>query len=290
MATEISPPAASQKGDESLSTAALEVGELTGIMPLYRQLCSEQKLARSGNDKSALDRLIRAQRISYLHIRINQYMQTANLEVSSVNGKLNSGMAELADRQAAISDARARMLRRSSVVNMFSGGMTKIGGYSSALTPASLIPTNVLEVFDGGVQMGLSAFTIRQQRAESKLNQDKPLILMTFLTGNNQTTKEFPETVWTYLGRPDSAPGGSKTRRQTLIDRWVKAGRLTSGANEKVSAKRTKQIAGIKTPTNDLDDTVAMMSDVKSIVASMGNAFLEISTFMKDSYKDDPVF
>lgn len=284
-----------EKDEPVLSPECIEIAAITGIQALCKQLDDEQK--NHSNQFNDMQKILHNQRIIYLHTKINLYLHTANLEITSVTGKLNSGLAELADRQASISDARARSLRRNNFVNLVSGGITKIGGYSTALANASPIPTNVLEVFDGGVQSSLSAMTMRQLKEEAALSKEKPAILGTFLNGSNASTKLFPESVWTYLAHkaPDSTSRlltGAKTesRRKALIDYWIKEGRLKDSAAgaRKNQPKRTRELSGLKLPMNDLDDTVSMMSDLKSVVAGMENSLMELSQVLKHSYQDDP--
>ena len=283
-----------EKDEPVLSPECIEIAELTGIQALCKQLDDEQK-NQQNNQANDMQKILHNQRIIYLHTKINLYLHTANLEITSVSGKLNSGMAELADRQASISDARARALRRNNFVNLVSGGITKIGGYSTALANASPIPTNVLEVFDGGVQSSLSAMTMRQLKEEAALSKEKPTILVTFLNGNNASTKLFPESVWIYLSHkaPEStsrllADAKDSTRRKALMEYWIKQGRLKNSGSTKNQPKRARELSGVRMPMNDLDDTVSMMSDLKSVVASMENSLMELSQVLKNSYKDDP--
>ena len=153
-----------------LSSRALEIAELTGIWKIYNQLRRAQEVSKqTPAAPESIKELQRNLRIIYLHDKLNQYFQTANLEIDSTIAKLNSGMSSLGDRKATLADERARILRRNTFINLISGGLTKIGGYTVALTPASLIPTNVLEIFDGGVQTSLSASTIKQQRDEKAI-------------------------------------------------------------------------------------------------------------------------
>lgn len=287
--------AKSAKDEPVLSPECIEIAALTGIQALCKELDDEQKKQLT-SQASDVQKLMHNQRIIYLHSKINLYLHTANLEIVSVNGKLNSGLAELADRQASISDARARSLRRNNFVNLVSGGITKIGGYSTALANASPIPTNVLEVFDGGVQSGLSALTMRQLKEEAELSKEKPDILVTFLNNSNASSKLFPESVWTYLSHkaPDSKNrlllnARENSRRKALMEYWIKEGRLKTGiSTSKNQPKRTREVSGMKLPMNDLDDTVAMMSDLKSVVEGMENSLMELSQVLKSSYQDDP--
>jgi hypothetical protein len=190
-----------------------------------------------------------------------------------------------------ISDLRARILRRNSFINLISGGLTKIGGYSVALTPATLIPTNILEVFDGTVQTSLSAMTLQQQREESKLSKERPPILSSFLRGDNLSTHQFPETVWTFLNEKAPSSADGKSRRQRLIDHWIEIGRLSNGQRlrkPRSSGSPISSSLGPRVRLDELDDTVAMTSDLKSVVAGMEEGLMTLGVMSRDSYLDDP--
>lgn len=283
-------PAASLKPGQ-LSARASELADLTGISKIYGQLRKEQDQAkRTPAAAKSIEELQRNLRIIYLHDKLNQYFQTANLEIDSTIAKLNSGMSALGDRKATLADERARVLRRNTFINLISGGLTKIGGYSNALTPGSLIPTNVLEIFDGGVQTSLSASTIKQQRDEKRFSRTTPEMLMAFINGNSQTTPQYPRNVWAYLNAKAN-PGDTLTRRANLIERWRASGRLTPGGSSYVR-KRPMPAAG-STPKavafDDLDDTVTMLSDIRAVLAGAQVSLMELSETLKSVYDDDPI-
>jgi hypothetical protein len=298
---QLSPPQSSAAIETTFpaseSSLVEEVGRLTNISPLLERLRAEQRALKSKTQSPSSTaaegsaRAVALQRIIYLHTKINTYLETAHLEVDSVVGKLNAGLAELADRRAMISDEQARILRRNSFINLISGGLTKIGGYSVALTPASLIPTNILEVFDGTVQTSLSALTLKQQRQESKLSKARPPILSSFLRGDNLTSHLFPGTVWSFLNEKAAASSDGKTRRQKLIDHWLEIGRLSNGQRLRKATPSNSQIASSLGPRfrlDELDDTVAMTSDLKSIVSAMEEGLMTLGELARDSYMDDP--
>lgn len=278
---------------DQLGERAAELAELTGIGKVYDQLKKEQELAKHAPAApKSVEQLQRHLRIIYLHDKLNQYFQTANLEIDSTIAKLNSGMSALGDRKATLSDERARILRRNTFINLISGGLTKIGGYSNALTPGSLIPTNVLEIFDGGVQTSLSASTIKQQRDEKRFSRTTPDMLMAFINGNSQTTPQYPANVWAYLNAKANT-NDRTTRRGTLIERWRASGRLTAGGSTRARKHPSSTSSGA-TPTkivafDDLDDTVTMLADIKSVLAGAQISLMELSETLKAIYDDDPV-
>jgi hypothetical protein len=264
---------------------AEEIAVITGIMPIYEALKVEQVASKGIVEGDYSPKAItHRQKIIYLRTKINQYLESASLDVNSVLGQLDSGSALLAHDKATINDERARILRRNSFINLFSGGITKIGGYSSALTPASLIPTNVLEVFDGGVQSGLSALTLRQQHNEGKLMHSAPPILTTFASGSIRAREIYPESVWNYLNA--TVGNGPMSRRLLLIKHWSSVHKTTSKITGASSTSTFSSV--VRMDLNDLDQTVAMLTDLKSLIGGMNQGLVELSQVIKRSYDDDP--
>lgn len=279
------PPVNLSRGQ--LSARASELADLTGIGKIYAQLRHEQDQAKHvAFEAKSIEGIQRNQRIVYLHDKLNQYFMTANLEINSTIAKLNSAMSALGDRKATLADERARILRRNTFINLISGGLTKIGGYSNALTEGSLIPTNVLEIFDGGVQTSLSASTIKQQRDEKKFSRSTPDMLLAFINGNSSTAPQYPSSVWAYLNAKANA-NDRASRRMTLVERWRASGRLSPGG----SLAKRKQAPPTQSKTitfDDLDDTITMLADIRAVVAGAEVSLMELSETLKGVYEDDP--
>jgi hypothetical protein len=93
------------------------------------------------------------------------------------------------------------------------------------------------------------------------------------------------------MNKISSRGKNGKTRRQELIDHWSQIGRLSDGTNKLMSRARAAGVAPSFNESfhlDDLDDTVAMMSDLKSVVSGMESALMELGQTVRDSYKDDP--
>lgn len=235
------------------------------------------------------------QRIIYIREKLNSLIQATNLQINATRGKVDKAIASADESRALLTERRNRLTHRNSQVNLLSGGVTKIVGYSLALSPITDIPTNVLEVFDGSVQTSLSALALRQERQEAKLEHGLPPILDAFLTAN-KSSFYFPDSVWHYFA--DTAPGGSVSsvmdttpsstpatgsRRQRLIADWQRTGVIAKARVNNPDA-RTKRNITIEL----LDQRMAMLSDVKSLIEEMHFGLMEVSNAVVQSYASDP--
>ncbi|MBX9568256.1 MAG: hypothetical protein K2X77_05140 [Candidatus Obscuribacterales bacterium] len=276
---------------ENFSPVAREMCDLSGVTPVLNELKNAQQNAAADSTNS----IEKKQRIVYIREKLNSLIQATNLQINSTRGKVDKAIAAADESRALLTERRNRLTHRNSQINLLSGGVTKIVGYSLALSPITDIPTNVLEVFDGSVQTSLSALALRQERQEAKLEHGLPPILDAFLT-EKQASAYFPQSVWRYFG--DTAPGGAVnsvmdsapnnvqatgSRRQRLIADWQRTGVIMKARVNNPEA-RTKRNITIEL----LDQRMAMLSDVKSLIEEMHFGLMEVANAVVQSYTSDP--
>lgn len=279
---------------QKLSPVAREMCDIAGVTPVLIELQNVQQSSPADAAATAEKK----QRIIYIREKLNSLIQATNLQINSTRGKVDKAIAVADEARALLTERRNRLTHRNSQINLFSGGVTKIVGYSMALSPITDIPTNVLEVFDGTVQTSLSTLALRQERQEAKLEHGLPPILDSFLT-EKQTSIYFPQSVWRYFS--DTAPGGNVssvmdgpapsqpsvagtgTRRQRLISDWQRTGVIVKARVHNPEAK-TKRNVTIEL----LDQRMAMLSDMKSLIEEMHFGLMEVANAVVQSYASDP--
>lgn len=262
---------------ENLSPLAREIATLTGVAVELQKLQAAQS---EQLNESSLQGEAKRQKLIYIRGKINSIVQAANLQINSTRGRVEASIAQADELRALITERRNRLTHRNSQINLLSGGVTKIAGYSIALAKLTDIPTNVLEVFDGTVQTSLTGLALRQEQQEAKLEHGMPAILESFLN-EAAVGKHYPQSIWKYMNNVE--PGKNKSRRQEVIDSWQRTGIL---AREKkvVGQSKTKRNITIEL----LDQRVAMLSDLKSLVTEMHNGLMELGDAIVSSYSEDP--
>lgn len=266
----------------TLTVTAREIADLAGITPVLTELIDAQR-SQLNTDQPSLASIAHRQKLIYLREKLNALVQAANLQINSTRGKIDAATAQADELRAYITERRNRLTHKTSQVNLLSGGVTKIVGYSIALADLPSIPTNVLEVFDGTVQTSLTGFALRQEKQEAKLEHGMPQILGAFLD-ERRYDNQFPNSVWQFLN--NSAPGSVQavSRRQALIKTWQTTGVL-------VRARVDGQVKPKRNVTIELlDQRLAMLSDVRSVVSEMHYGLMEVSDAIMQSFANDPVF
>ena len=295
---------ASQVNGE-FSAKVSQMAEITGTKLIFEELKDVQNQLRSAAPGESVHRELLINRLLYLRTKLMQYLQTASLEVNSAKAEVEMAIAKIDDSRALIVEKRARVLKRNSVINFVSGGVTKMVGYSLALGDTTLT-TNLLEILDGGIQSGLSVLTVREQEEEKHYSQNLPPLLLTVINGNNDISLDYSTSVWQYLNSHSfsgeeiisastiNAGGdttGGETRRDKLIAAWSSSGMIARHHKVKprgVTPQGAKVGQGKSFSAQLLEDRAAMLSDLKSVVAQMNNSLMQLSQAVKVSYLQDP--
>lgn len=295
-------------GGAAASRAKIEqIADISGTGPVMlelREVQSEIKRLPAGSSQreALINRLI------YLRGKLVQYLETTSLEVNSVKAAVELAIAKVDDSRAKIVERRARVLKRNSIVNFISGGVTKMVGYSIALADINM-PTNLLEIVDGGIQSSLSGLAVKEQEEEKHFSQNVPSLLLTVINGNNDQTQDYPHGVWKYLDSRAlggeaivSEAGGSKeagketsketeTRREKLMAAWTASGMISRHqAPKQKGTSPAARVCVVKSVSAQLlEDRAAMLSDLKSVVSQMNNSLMQLSQLIKASYREDPI-
>lgn len=277
-----------------LSPELTQVARITGALPLLDDIHAQQEQFKLRNlSSSSTEFLAKRQKLIYSRQKLIQTLETANLEVNAVRGQIEAEMAQIHQLQATMVEKRARSLRRNTIINFVSGGITKIVGYSIALGNIDQ-PSNILEIVDGVVQCTLSGVTMRELHEESRLMRRMP-DLLNVLHQPNDATGVYPGHIWMYLSEPNIAAAGgtgATSRKESLLSQWEergifarrdKAARLQTG-----SVRHNLSLARI-TPQL-LDDRMAMLSEVRSVVSQMHLSLMKLSQVCGKTYEDDPSF
>lgn len=277
---------------ENLPPVLLQVARFTGALPIMKEIEALQADLKQSNlsISDPLTTLAKRQKLVYLREKLNNVLETSNLEVNAARGQIEGLMSEVQTQQAKMVEKRARTLRRNTIINFVSGGITKLVGYSIALG-GNDTTSNILEIFDGGVQCGLSATVIKDLHSESHVVGRMP-VMLTRLEQADDPEGVYPRQVWNYLNESSSGNAGLP-RREELTKNWDSRGfyeHHTKYKNLKENNNLQGNLALARITPQLLDDRQAMLSELRSTVSEMHESLMELSLRIKQSYKDDPSF
>lgn len=197
------------------------------------------------------------------------------------------------DRQVAGYDAVARVLeekrdqaiRNNTILNFTSGGaLAMTQGAISIGTPMKYQNAgNELGTIAGALTTVIGAYALKLQGGGKRSSERDPNMLAPIFGLVPNEPNKYPVIVWNYLN--DFEPGQKKTRREELIDRWVKLNYIEP-LNKPSSKKHLQELAGTipldKAVSIDLlRDRIPMLQDVRATVAGVNEYLDEILTFVR---------
>ncbi len=197
------------------------------------------------------------------------------------------------DRQVAGYDAVARVLeekrdqaiRNNTILNFTSGGaLAMTQGAISIGTPMKYQNAgNELGTIAGALTTVIGAYALKLQGGGKRSSERDPNMLAPIFGLLPNEPNKYPVVVWDYLN--DYEPGQKKTRREQLIDRWVKLNYIEP-LNKPSSKKHLEELAGTipldKAVSIDLlRDRIPMLQDVRATVAGVNEYLDEILTFVR---------
>ncbi|HEY9733553.1 MAG TPA: hypothetical protein V6C89_16660 [Drouetiella sp.] len=197
------------------------------------------------------------------------------------------------DRQVSGYDAVARVLeekrdqaiRYNNILNFTSGGaLAMTQGAISIGTPMKYQNAgNELGAIAGALTALIGSYALKiQGGAKRSSDRDPNMLAPIFGLVPNEPNK-YPPLVWNYLN--DYEPGQKKSRREQLIDRWIKLNYIEP-LDKPSSKKHLEELAGSiplhKDVTIDLlRDRIPMLQDLRATVAGINEYLDEILTFAR---------
>ena len=267
-----------QNGDQDISAFRLsrEANQVAGdikVATLMAQLYDE----RVRNGRPTADTLAIRQEIM-------ERVMAASLDVDSVNAVVDFEIEHVRAVRGHLQAKRDRAQNLVNVASIFGGGVAGVVGTAMQFTARTANLGNAIGVGGGAGSVVLSLIGLRQQGGTSDLGHS-PRILSRFSGYEPPAAEEvssvFPLSVWIYLNSaPTDKPDGSATRRQQLMSKWQKEGKVDQDGLLKSELKLKAQgLLGKQPPKltiGEMDDVQAMLLDITASVSLMKRDLSEI--------------
>jgi len=218
-----------------------------------------------------------------LRQEITEKVLGASLDVDSVNAVIDSEIEQI---RAIRSDLQSRRDKAQNIINVASlvtGGALGVVNTALQFKSSTANLGNAIGVGGGAASVTLSVIGIHKQGGRRSLG-DSPRMLARFF-GRQPDALEaipsiYPEEVWSYLNSAPPSQPTKGTRREQLIAKWRREGKVEQD-NRLKSDRRVEALSGNisqsrKLSIDELDDRVAMLLDVRATVSLMKRELGEI--------------
>jgi len=261
-----------------LSPEATQVADEIGVSSLLNQL------ANSRTSKSPItfeDLVIRQE--------ITEKVLTASLDVDSVNAIIDAEIEQIRSIRSDLQSQRDKAQNIINVASLVTGGALGVVNTALQFKSSTANLGNGIGVAGGAATVVLSIVGIRKQKGGKRILADSPRMLARFFgrqPGAPESIKsDYPEAIWSYLNSPSSSQSTMVTRKDQLIAKWKKEGRIKqdgSPTGERQIEAMSSNISQVRRLNIDeLSDRVAMLLDVRARVSLMKRDLAELMRSMQ---------
>jgi hypothetical protein len=207
-------------------------------------------------------------RVLWLHQRITERVMAASLQVDATIAQIDNEIARANEVRGFLADKRDRRVTRANLLSVIIGG--GLGATSSGLQLSSTLnkPAAAVGIGAGTASAGLALAGIHAQKGRTEVFDFSSNMLAEFFDRPMLADSHYPATVWTFLNAvpPEQADGA--TRREQLVQTWVRLKRIDSmESKEKIDHLSSEPSEGLRLTIDDYEDRAAMLEDVRARVS-----------------------
>jgi hypothetical protein len=207
--------------------------------------------------------------VLWLHQRVMERVMSASLQVDATIAQIDNEIAQANEERGFLSDKRDRRVSRANLLSVIIGG--GLGATSSGLQLSSTLnkPAAAVGIGAGAASAGLALAGIHAQKGGTQVFGFGSNMLAEFFDRPMLPDSRYPSTVWTFLSEaPPSGVGGGGTRREQLLQSWVRLKRIDSlERKDKIDHLSSRPEDGLRLTIDDYEDRAAMLEDVRARVA-----------------------
>lgn len=200
-----------------------------------------------------------------------------------VNAIIDAEVEQIRSVRSLLQDQHDKAQNIINLASLITGGALGVVNTALQFSSSTANWGNGIGVGGGAASVVLSIVGMRKQSAKATLG-DSPRMLGRFFghqpVAAEATPSQYPETVWFYLNSVSPDQTGKATRRELLIDKWKREGKIdgrsSSSADSKLDIMSGNASRARKFSIAQLDDRIAMLLDVRARVSLMKLGLAEI--------------
>lgn len=206
--------------------------------------------------------------ILWLHQHISEQVMAASLQVDATMAQIDNEVARANEVRGYLADRRDRAVSRTNLLSVLVGGA--VGATSSGLQLSSNLtrPAAGVGIGAGTLSAGLALTGIHQEKGKTSQFDFESNMLAQFFGRPTLPNSEYPSTIWIFLNEhgPTGPPG--LTRKEELLQIWVRVRRIDSlSSKEKIDHLTSQPAEGVKLSIDDFEDRGAMLQDVRARIS-----------------------
>lgn len=200
-----------------------------------------------------------------------------------VNAIIDAEVEQIRSVRSLLQDQHDKAQNIINLASLITGGALGVVNTALQFSSSTANWGNGIGVGGGAASVVLSIVGMRKQSAKATLGDSLRMLGRFFghqPVAPEATPSQYPETVWFYLNSVSPDQTGKATRRELLIDKWKREGKIdgrsSSSADSKLDIMSGNASRARKFSIAQLDDRIAMLLDVRARVSLMKLGLAEI--------------
>jgi hypothetical protein len=192
----------------------------------------------------------------------------ASLQVDATIAQIDNEIARANEVRGYLADKRDRRVTRANLLSALIGG--GVGATSAGLQLSSSLtkPAAAVGIGAGATSAGLAVSGIYAQKGGTEVFDFNSNMLAEFFDRPTLPDSQYPGTVWAFLNQAPATQPGGPTRKEQLVDTWVRLKRIDSlESKEKIDHLSSQPADGLRLTIDDYEDRAAMLQDVRARIS-----------------------
>ena len=205
----------------------------------------------------------------WLHQRIYEQVTSQSLQLDATISRIDNEITHASELHSYLSDRRDEVVNRANLLGIIVGGGAGAAGSSMQFSSDHIAKIgNALGLGGGVLTVGLGLLGLHAQNGKSIRFDFDSNMLAEFFDRPIQPDSHYSQIIWTFLNQPSLNDLTGPTRKQQLLQTWIRVRRIESlndaGKIERLTSEPSDLI---KLSIDDLEDRVAMLQDVRARIS-----------------------
>lgn len=268
--------AAAQEPDAPTVPVSESTAKLIGIFPEVTEL---RKLSSANPPADRWE-------VLWLHQRIYEQVTSQSLELDATISRIDNEITHASELRSYLSDRRDEVVNRANLFGIIVGGGAGAAGSSMQFSSDHIAKIgNALSLGGGVLTVGLGLAGLHAQNGKSIRFDFDSNMLAEFFDRPIQPDSHYSPIIWTFLNQPSLNDPAGPTRKQQLLQTWVRVRRIESLDDAAKIERLTSEPSDvIRLSIDDLEDRVAMLEDVRARISILKRDL----GYLLGSLPDDP--
>jgi hypothetical protein len=251
--------ALAQEPDAPTVPVSENTAKLIGVYPDVAEL---QKLSSANPPADRWE-------ILWLHQRIYEQVTSQSLQLDATISRIDNEITHASELRSYLSDRRDEVVNRANLLGIIVGGGAGAAGSSMQFSSDHIAKVgNALSLGGGVLTVGLGLFGLHAQSGKSVAFDFDSNMLAEFFDRPIQPDSHYSKIIWTFLNQPSLNDPTGPTRRQQLLQTWVRVRRIESlNDTAKIVRLTSEPSETVKLSIDDLEDRIAMLEDVRARIS-----------------------